>query len=235
MSYLPIPRCIAISCTNSPSDMSYFVVLTMARIDYEHLSQEEAFLYQFPTLSLEGGTLQYGYDNNYVFTDPSLPTSGGAFDALLPCCPVNGPIANTFSIDYSNGGNNTYPAGSVATCPITQATGTINPPKGKPKRDVSSDSGDPQPFFLTSINDPTNISLGVVINIPPNINPRLSRATQTAPGLLNLAAMNQANNAYDIAIFNIQPASLYDHVQVAYQDGSSTNIVPTAGAQTFQI
>lgn len=231
MSYLPIPRCISISCENSPADLSYFIVLSMAKTDYDYFQDSNSVDSEFQCLSLENGVLHYVCTLAYVFNDPA--TNGGAYDLLLPCCPNNGPAANTFYIDYTNQDSTT----SSAHCPILLSGGTINPPKKTPSRDLGDDVGTPYPFFIESELDPSNVSLGVAIDIPASINPRLNPgAPSSDPSVLSLVAEPLLNStAYDIAIYNVQPLGSYTSVVVNFPDGSSSTASIGPGNQTFTI
>lgn len=238
MSYLPVPRCIAIPCTTDPSDLSYFIVLSMALNDYNYLNELGLVQSSFLPLSLDSGVLEYGYFLEYTFNDPADPIlGGGAFDVLLPCCPTNGPAANTFIMNYYNSETNSYPPGTQVQCPITQTGGTINPPKKRPSRDMGDDVGTPYPFFLVSANDPSNISLGVAIDIPANINPRLNAGVPDPdPTKLSLVADTALNsNAYDIAIYNVQPLGQYTSIYVTFPDGSISSTIIGSSTQSFTI
>lgn len=238
MSYLPIPRCIAIPCTNNASDLSYFIVLSMALNDYNYLNEFGDVESSFIPVSLENGVLEYNYILEYTFNDPADPNlGGGAFDVLLPCCPTNGPAATTFIMNYYNSETNSYPPGTTAQCPITTTGGTINPSKKRPTRDMGDDIGTPYPFYLLSVNDPLNLSLGVAIDIPANINPRLNPGTPDPdPTKLSLVADTAANSdAYDIAIYNVQPAAPYTSVYVTFPDGSVSSAIIGGSTQCFTI
>jgi hypothetical protein len=234
MSYLPIPRCIAIPCTNNASDLSYFIVLEVSQLDYSYFQEFSLAPDCFRPIALADGVLEYDYCENYVFTDPG---SGGTYDLLLPCSPTNGPAANTFIMNYYNSEVNIYPEGSITQCPITTTGGTINPPTQRPTRDLGDAIGNALPFILQSVNDPANQGLGVVLNIPANINPRLNPGTPDPdPTKLSLVADTAANSdAYDIAIYNVQPIGVYTSVYVTFPDGSVTDPVSISGAQVFII
>lgn len=218
MSYLPIPRCISIGCYNDPNDLTYFAVLTVSQADYNYFMQYSLAPDAFETVSLENGVLQYKYIDAYVFTDPA---GGPTADLLLPCCPNNGPAATSFVMNYYSG-TGIYQEGDMTQCPISDTRGTINPPQQKPGRDMSDDSGDPCLFFLQSATDANNVSLGVASSIPPNINPRLNLIDASQdPTVLTLEALTLINsNAYDIAVFNIQPLGSYTTVTITFPDNS---------------
>lgn len=237
MSYLPIPRCIAIPCTNNASDLSYFIVLEVSQLDYSYFQEFGLAPDSFRPISLADGVLEYDYYTDFAFTDPSDPGSGGTYDLLLPCCPTNGPAANTFIMNYYNSEVNIYPEGSITQCPITTTSGTINPPKKLPTRDMGDDIGTPYPFYILSVNDPLNLSLGVAIDIPANINPRLNPGTPDPdPTKLSLVADTAANSdAYDIAIYNVQPSAQYTSVYVTFPDGSVSSAIIGGSTQCFTI